>query len=135
MSGPPFRRASPLAAAPSARPPGPAAMLLAAIERLQSALEAENAEIASRRIVDFRRFNLLKSQGLLELTRLGPMVAPDEIGPTLRAALFSLKAKLEDNRRVLRVQLKAAQQVSEVIARTIQAGQSDGTYSAYAWRE
>jgi hypothetical protein len=42
---------------------------------------------------------------------------------------------LEDNRRILRVQLKAVQQVSEIIARTIQAGQSDGTYSAYAWRE
>jgi hypothetical protein len=110
-------------------------MLLLAIERLQSTLDAENAQIASRKAVDFHEFNLRKSQGLLELTRLMPVVAGVEIAPILRAALFGLKAKLEDNRRILRVQLKAVQEVSEIIARTIQAGQSDGTYSAYAWRE
>ena len=135
MSGPPFGRAPSSSAAASGRLAGSAGMLLAAIERLNGALEAENAQIASRKLVDFHEFNLLKSQGLLELTRLMPTVAGDQIGPNLRAALVRLKAKLEDNRRVLRVQLKAVQQVSEIIARTIQAGQSDGTYSAYAWRE
>jgi hypothetical protein len=109
--------------------------LLLAIERLRSALDAENAQIASRKAVDFREFNLRKSQGLLELSRLMPVVAGVETGPQLRAALVGLKAKLEDNRRILRVQLRAVQEVSEIVARTIQAGQSDGTYSAYVWRE
>ncbi len=135
MSGPAFGRAPSSSAAASCRPAGSAAMLLAAIERLTGALEAENAQIASRKVVDFREFNQLKSQGLLELTRLMPTVAGDEVGPNLRAARVGLMAKLEDNRRALRVQLKAVQQVSEIIARSIQAGQSDGTYSAYAWRE
>lgn len=134
MSESPLRR-TPTLTLVGSRQPGPEAVLLAAIERLQGALAAEKAEIVSRKIVDYRQFNLLKSQGLLELTRLAPTIAADEIGPNLRAALVSLKANLEENRRILRVQLKAAQQVSEVIARTIQAGQSDGTYSAYAWRE
>ncbi len=110
-------------------------MLLPAIERLQNTIDAENAQIASRRPVDFHDFNLRKSQGLLELTRLMPNVAGTEISPNLRAALTGLRAKLEDNRRILRVQLKAVQEVSEIISRTIQAGQSDGTYSDYAWRE
>jgi hypothetical protein len=114
---------------------GSVEMLLLAIERLQSALEAENAQIASRKAVDFHQFNLRKSQGLLELSRLMPVVAGADVGPNLRAALVGLKARLEDNRRILRVQLKAVQEVSEIITRTIQAGQSDGTYSAYAWRE
>jgi hypothetical protein len=127
-------RASTLAA-PSGRLAGSVDALLLAIERLRSALEAENAQIASRKAVDFREFNLRKSQGLLELSRLMPIVAGAETGPLLRAALVDLKAKLEDNRRILRVQLKAVQEVSELIARTIQAGQSDGTYSAYVWRE
>ena len=122
-------------AAPSGRLAGSVDALLLAIERLRSALEAENAQIASRKAVDFREFNLRKSQGLLELSRLMPIVAGAETGPLLRAALVGLKAKLEDNRRILRVQLKAVQEVSELIARTIQAGQSDGTYSAYVWRE
>jgi hypothetical protein len=78
---------------------------------------------------------LRKSQGLLELTRLMPALAGTEISLGLRVALVGLRAKLEDNRRILRVQLKAVQEVSEIIARTIQAGQSDGTYSAYSWRE
>jgi len=135
MSGPLSRRPTSPSTAASRRPAGSVEMLLLAIERLQSALDAENAQIASRKAVDFHEFNLRKSQGLLELTRLMPTVAGVEIGPNLGAALVGLKAKLEDNRRILRVQLKAVQQVSEIIARTIQAGQSDGTYSAYAWRE
>jgi hypothetical protein len=108
---------------------------LLAIERLRTALDAENAQIASHKVVDFRELNLRKSQGLLELSRLMPTVAGAEIGPQLHAALAALKAKLEDNRRMLRVQLKAVQAVSEIVARSIQAGQSDGTYSAYVWRE
>jgi endonuclease V-like protein UPF0215 family len=113
----------------------PVETLLLAIKRLQNTLDAENAQIASRKGVDFGEFNLRKSQGLLELTRLMPVVAGSEIGSDLREALNGLRAKLEDNRRILRVQLKAVQEVSEIIARTIQAGQSDGTYSAYAWRD
>jgi hypothetical protein len=122
-------------AAASGRLTGSVEALLLAIERLRVTVEAENAEIASRKVVDFREFNLRKSQGLLELSRLMPTVAGAEIGPQLQAALRGLKAKLEDNRRILRVQLKAVHEVSEIIARTIQAGQSDGTYTAYVWRE
>ena len=135
MSGAAPRPSTSSATAPSGRLTGSVDALLLAIERLRGALEAENAQIASRKAVDFREFNLRKSQGLLELSRLMPIVAGAETGPQLRAALVGLKAKLEDNRRILRVQLKAVQEVSEIVARTIQAGQSDGTYSAYVWRE
>ena len=119
----------------SSRMAGSVEVLMLAIERLQNTLDAENALIADRRPVDFQEFNLRKSQGLLELTRLMPLFAGAEIGLSLRVALVGLRTKLEDNRRLLRVQLKAAHEVSEIIARTIQAGQSDGTYSEFAWRE
>jgi hypothetical protein len=114
---------------------GTVEMLMLAIARLQNTLDAENAQIASGRAVDFQEFNLRKSQGLLELTRLIPVMAGAEISLSLRVALVGLRAKLEDNRRILRVQLRAAEEVSEIIARTIQAGQSDGTYSAHSWRD
>jgi hypothetical protein len=114
---------------------GAVEMLMLAIARLQNTLDAENAQIASGRAVDFQEFNLRKSQGLLELTRLIPVMAGAEISLSLRVALVGLRAKLEDNRRILRVQLRAAEEVSEIIARTIQAGQSDGTYSAHSWRD
>jgi hypothetical protein len=119
----------------SGRLAGSVEILMLAIERLQATLDAENAKIASGERVDFQDFNMRKSQGLLELTRLMPLFAGAEIDMTLRVALVGVRTKLEDNRRLLRVQLKAVQEVSEIIARTIQAGQSDGTYSEYSWRE
>jgi hypothetical protein len=50
-------------------------------------------------------------------------------------ALDALRVKLDANQRLLRIQLNAARKVSDIIARAIQDGQSDGTYSAYAWRD
>jgi hypothetical protein len=126
---------SPRRLASSSRMSGSTDMLLLAIARVHNTLDAENAQIASGKAVDFQEFNLRKSQGLLELTRLMPVLAGMEIDASLREALIELRAKLEDNRRILRVQLRAVQEVSEIIARTIQAGQSDGTYSAFSWRD
>lgn len=135
MSGPSSRRLISSSAVASSRLAGSVEILMLAIERLQNTLDAENVSISSGGKVDFQDFNQRKSQGLLELTRLMPLFAGAEIGLTLRVALVGLRAKLEDNRRLLRVQLKAVQEVSEIIARTIQAGQSDGTYSEFSWRD
>ena len=135
MSSPsPRRLASPSHIA-SSRPDASGEMLMLAIQRVQDAIDTENAKIASARVIDLQEFNLRKSQGLLELSRLMPLFAGVQIDAALREALTLLRAKLEENRRILRVQLKAVQQVSEIISRTIQAGQSDGTYSAFSWRE
>ena len=70
---------------------------------------------------------------MLELNRLAPALADKQVGLVLRAALADLHAKLEINRRMLRTQLKAAQAVSDIIARAIRESQSDGTYSARSW--
>jgi hypothetical protein len=129
------RRIAPTSNNASSWPGASGEMLMLAIQRVQDAIDAENAKIASARVVDLQEFNLRKSQGLLELSRLMPLFAGVQIDAALREALTSLRAKLENNRRILRIQLKAVQQVSEIIARTIQAGQSDGTYSASSWRE
>ena len=129
------RRFAPSPNIASSRPGASGDMLMLAIQRVQDAIDTENAKIASARVIDLQEFNLRKSQGLLELSRLMPLFAGVQIDAALREALTLLRAKLEENRRILRVQLKAVQQVSEIISRTIQAGQSDGTYSAFSWRE
>src|SRR5450631_3938110 len=108
MNGPPPRRLMSSSAMASSRMAGSVEMLTLTIERLQRTLDSENSQIASRKAVNFHEFNLRKSQGLLELTRLMPALAGSEIDPDLRAALCGLRIKLEDNRRMLRVQLKAA---------------------------
>ena len=63
------------------------------------------------------------------------MLAGAEASKPLSDALAALRAKLEVNQRKLRIQLNAARRVGDIIARAIQEGQSDGTYSASAWRD
>jgi hypothetical protein len=135
MSSPSPRRFASSSNIASSRPGASGEMLMLAIQRVQDAIDTENAKIASAKVIDLQEFNLRKSQGLLELSRLMPLFAGVQIDAASREALTLLRAKLEENRRILRVQLKAVQQVSEIISRTIQAGQSDGTYSAFSWRE
>jgi hypothetical protein len=112
-----------------------AAAALPIIERLVATLDAENRDLEQGRRVKYESYSLSKNQGLLELNRMIPALAgaAAAAGP-LRVALAELHAKLEINRRSLAVQLKACQAVSEIITRAIQDGQSDGTYTASAWR-
>jgi len=122
-----------LAAAGSSRGQSPIAMILPVVDRLRRTLEEENEDIARRGSVDYHAYNLRKSQGLLELKRLAPALADTQVGPILRVALADLYTKLETTRRMLRTQLRAAQAVSNIIARAIRESQSDGTYSARSW--
>ena len=110
-------------------------MILPVIERLNQTLDAENEQIARGCRIDYEALNQRKSQGLLELTRLQPMIAGAEATKPLCDALAGLRARLDANQRMLRIQLNAARKVGDIIARAIQEGQSDGTYSASAWRE
>ena len=111
-----------------------AAAALPIVERLRETIEAETRDIEQGRLVKYEAYSLRKNQGLLELNRLvPPLNRASECGP-LREALADLHAKLEINRRALSVQLKACVAVSEIIARAIRDGQSDGTYTALAWR-
>ena len=108
---------------------------LALIERLRETLAAESAEVLRRGRVDYESYNWRKAQGLLELSRFAPVLGLARSHPALRAALAGLNAALEHNARVLRVQLKAAKAVADIVAQAVRDGQSDGTYSAMAWRE
>jgi hypothetical protein len=123
MSEPPRRAQSPAAAA-----------ALPIVQRLVAAIEAENRDLEQGQRAKYEAYSLSKHQGLLELNRLVPALGAATAAGPLRDALAELHAKLEINRRALAVQLRACQAVSEIIARAIQDGQSDGTYTALAWR-
>jgi hypothetical protein len=110
-----------------------AAAALPIVERLIATIDAENHDLEKGRRVNFEAYSLSKNQGLLELNRLGPALHGATASGPLADALVELHAKLERNRRALAVQLKACEAVSEIIARAIQDGQSDGTYTALAW--
>jgi len=111
------------------------AMILPVVGRLRMAVGAENRDLTQRRVVDYRTHSARKSQGLLELNRLRLALATARTHPAARAALADLSAELDINRRLLHVQLGAAQTVSGILARAIREGQSDGTYSSHVWRE
>jgi hypothetical protein len=114
--------------------PAALAMALPIVERLRQTIEAENRDIAQGRPVKYEAYSLRKNQALLELNRLVPALDPATAPGRLREALADLLGQLEINRRALAVQLKACAAVSEIIARAIRDGQSDGTYTALAWR-
>jgi hypothetical protein len=113
---------------------GAAAAALPIVERLIATVEGENRDLEQGRPAQYEAYSLRKNQGLLELNRLIPALDRAIGAGPLREALADLHAKLEVNRRALAVQLKACAAVSEIIARAIQDGQSDGTYTALAWR-
>jgi hypothetical protein len=104
------------------------------VERLIATIEAENRDLEQLGPAQYEAYSLRKNQGLLELNRLIPALDRATAAGPLREALADLHAKLEVNRRALAVKLKACAAVSEIIARAIQDGQSDGTYTALAWR-
>jgi hypothetical protein len=112
-----------------------AAAALPIVKRLVATIEAENHDLAQGRRATYEAYSQIKNQGLLELNRLAPALRTGLSAGPLRDALAELHAELEINRRALSVQLKACHAVSEIIARAIQEGQSDGTYTALAWTQ
>jgi hypothetical protein len=121
---------------PLRRAPSPAAAAaLPIIQRLVATVDAETRDLEQGGKVKYEAYSQAKNQGLLELNRLIPALAgaAAAAGP-LRDALAELHARLEINRRSLAVQLRACEAVSQIITRAIQDGQSDGTYTASAWR-
>ena len=110
------------------------ATALPIVERLSRTVAAETAAIAAGRVVPYEDFSRRKNQGLLELTRLMPALEGASADEDARRALSELTAALEANRRALHVQLEASIAVAEIIARVIRDGQSDGTYTALAWK-
>jgi len=111
------------------------ASVIPIVERLREVVEIENRQLAERRTADYLSHTHRKNQGLLELTRMKATLEALREHPAARAAFADLAAKLELNHRLLGAQLRAARTISSLVAHAIREGQSDGTYSAYPWRD
>jgi hypothetical protein len=114
--------------------PDSSAQIASAIDRLLATVGDENAQIESRRQVDFKDFNARKSQSLLELMRLAPMIESARDNVRVREKLASVVTALDRNERALALQIRAAKAVSDLIARAVIEGQSDGTYDERSWK-
>jgi Mg2+ and Co2+ transporter CorA len=104
-----------------------------AIHRIERLLDQEADALERHEIGALRELNMKKSRCLLELSRaMQALHGVDRrswgIDPS--ALLERLRDKLEANRKILDLHLKAAREVALVIARAIEEHESDGTYEA-----
>ncbi len=114
--------------APSA--PATVGAFLRAIERVEEVIEQETQALRQGESIDLAEFNRRKSHGLLELTRGIRNLEGAEARGAIEQRLRPLRAKLDENSALLRRHLDAVHEISNVLARAIRDGESDGTYSA-----
>jgi hypothetical protein len=113
---------------------GPMGAALVAIDKLAECVADETRALRERGAVDLERFTHQKNYGLLEVTRAMRGIAPGAPNPTLLARLKILRERLEENRRVLGLHLKAAEEIADLVSGTLEEAASDGTYSAQVMR-
>jgi hypothetical protein len=103
--------------------------LSGAIQRLEETLDQETAALQEHKVIDLKVFNDRKNHALLELSRALRNISQGPENLALTAQLSSLKGKLEENRRVLKIHLEAVREISTVLSDRIRDADSDGTYS------
>ncbi|MDR7040037.1 hypothetical protein J2X36_004817 [Methylobacterium sp. BE186] len=104
-------------------------MLLACLSRLEATIEAETEALLARRAVDHAAVNHLKSQSLLELSRLSRGLDPAGLDAVAAIHLARLRDKLARNQEVVAMHLRAVEEIGETVAAAERAAESDGTYA------
>lgn len=99
------------------------------LDRIEQVVEEETLLLKMRRVVDLREFNHRKSQALFELSRLGRAMALDFADRNLIERLRRLQTKLDENQAMLRMHVEAVREIANMVAKSIQQAESDGTYS------
>jgi hypothetical protein len=109
----------------------PAPGLPAAIERLAEIVAEENRLLEAGGLVSVEASTQRKSRALLELTRLarGPLRAGG-MEPGLAARLSAVRDALRHNETLLERHLRAAREISTIVAASIAREEWDGTYDA-----
>ena len=104
-------------------------LLLEAVDRIERLVDAETAALKRFRALDLREFNDRKSRALLDLTRAVRALNGGRLDAGASARLKVLRGKLAANQAVLATHLKAAKEITTMVADTIRDSESDGTYS------
>ncbi|MER0238833.1 flagellar protein FlgN [Fulvimarina sp. MAC8] len=101
-----------------------------AVDRLEAVLTRENDALARGSQIDLVETAGRKNQSLLELTRLTRGLTAESFDGETRARLTDLRQRLDDNQAVLARHVKASHEISAIMAKSIEAADSDGTYSS-----
>jgi hypothetical protein len=113
---------------------GPMTTAIVAIDRLMETVMDETRALRENGGADLEKFTHQKNYGLLEVTRAMRGVANIGAHPSLLARLRFLRERLEENRKVLGLHLKAAEEIADLISGTLEDAASDGTYTATVFR-
>ncbi|WP_375273891.1 flagellar protein FlgN [Methylorubrum thiocyanatum] len=105
-------------------------MLLDSLKRLEATVEAETEALAANAPLDLDAVNRAKSRSLLELTRLARGIDAAAIDAETGIVLARLRDKLIRNQGAVALHLRAVEEVGETLQASLQAAESDGTYSA-----
>ncbi|CAO4175876.1 flagellar protein FlgN [Methylorubrum populi] len=105
-------------------------MLLASLKRLEATIEAETEALAANAAFDLAAINRAKSQSLLELTRLARSVEGEALDADTGIVLARLRDKLVRNQEAVALHLQAVEEIGDVLQASLQAAESDGTYTS-----
>jgi hypothetical protein len=123
-----------VAAVPQIAPAKPAGAwagnLLAIIDRIEEAVEAETSSIRTDIRFDIKASNARKSRYLYELNKATRGLAPDDLAGEHRDSLVRLRKKLAANEAAILAHLNAVTEVAALLQNAIQGAEADGTYSS-----
>ena len=109
--------------------PGSEDALTRCLERIDALIDVESSALRACALIDFDEFNQKKTHLLLEFTRLSRTL-PGRSSEALRPRLERLSGKLAENAQLLDLHLGAMLEISRIMISSIQANESDGTYSS-----
>lgn len=99
------------------------------LQRLESVLDEETAQLGRGKVVDLKQFSERKTQVLMDLSRLNRAVQPAGGDGRLKTVMTRLSDKMQANGAALRMHLEACQEITSVLTEAIRDSESDGTYT------
>ncbi len=106
------------------------AKLLSSIVRLTEIIEAETAALKKYELDRLNSFTRSKSQALLEFTRMEQDANSHISSADVKSAMDYLRHRLVENFAQLKLHMRAAQEISEMLTSVALDESSDGTYSS-----
>lgn len=103
--------------------------LLDSIVRLTEIIEAETEALKKYELDRLNTFTRSKSQALLEFTRLETQANAGVSTADVKVAIETLRQRLVENFAQLKLHMRAAQEISEMLTSVALDESSDGTYT------
>jgi len=109
-------------------PMAPDQAFIHCVERLEALIETETQILRGLQPIDFETLNLRKTHALMEFLQMSRNI-PGGVSLQARERIQSLQKLLAVNAETLERHLRAMQEITALVVKSIQEDASDGTYS------